>query len=331
MTSSPVCRTAWAEEENRRASPRNAQITAAMSGPTPNSCCCRVLQPIWRRENAAIWRAPASSSASRPPCAAARPRRPAPRPATGPPPGTGGRGPDLRWTAARPGRGRPGGTAWHGCAETSGVLLAQVAVYSCSSARSSQHLLRRDPRHRAPSRRRPGARRCRESVLSVLACCFGPRRCAVSAGSASSAVIPARCSSCTTNSHPVQPSTAKGHIVAAGEPVLQPPAAELPAAGSIPAPPHLPGHGVQIVEGDLLPMNVKPSYDAHYRDLLTLLKLGQGPCSLSPYVVDTATTDAGEVPPHMASLGRSGTRSVVVAVMRPSQWWSIRRPGCQGA
>jgi hypothetical protein len=33
------------------------------------------------------------------------------------------------------------------------------------------------------------------------------------------------------------------------------------------------------------------------RDLLELLpKLGQGPCSLSPHVVDTATTDAGEVP-----------------------------------
>ena len=46
------------------------------------------------------------------------------------------------------------------------------------------------------------------------------------------------------------------------------------------------------------------------RDLLELLpKLGHGTCSLSPHVVDTATTDAGEVPPHMASLGPSPPRA----------------------
>ena len=37
VTSSPACRTAWAEEENRRASPRNAHTIAATSGPTPYS------------------------------------------------------------------------------------------------------------------------------------------------------------------------------------------------------------------------------------------------------------------------------------------------------
>ena len=63
------------------------------------------------------------------------------------------------------------------------------------------------------------------------------------------------------------------HILTAGEPLLQPPAQRRPAGRLDPAPPHVSGHGVQIVEGDLLPVNVKPSYDGHYRDLLTLLKL----------------------------------------------------------
>ena len=31
----------------------------------------------------------------------------------------------------------------------------------------------------------------------------------------------------------------------------------------------LPGHGVEIVESDLLPVNIQPAYDRH-RDLLTL-------------------------------------------------------------
>ena len=63
------------------------------------------------------------------------------------------------------------------------------------------------------------------------------------------------------------------HIIAAREPLLQPAAQRHPARRLDPAPPHLPGHGVQIVEGDLSTVDVKPSYDGHYRDLLTLLKL----------------------------------------------------------
>jgi 3-oxoacyl-[acyl-carrier protein] reductase len=46
------------------------------------------------------------------------------------------------------------------------------------------------------------------SVAAYVGGFFGPRWCAVSAGSASSAVIPARASSSITNRHPVQPSTA---------------------------------------------------------------------------------------------------------------------------
>jgi len=66
------------------------------------------------------------------------------------------------------------------------------------------------------------------------------------------------------------------HILKAVEP-LQPGPQHGPAGRIDPAPPHLPGHGVQIVEGDLLPVNVKPSYDGHYRDLLTLLKIADAP------------------------------------------------------
>ena len=32
---------------------------------------------------------------------------------------------------------------------------------------------------------------------------------------------------------------------------------------------HLPGDGVQVVEGDLLPVDIQPAYDGH-RDLLKL-------------------------------------------------------------
>jgi hypothetical protein len=47
------------------------------------------------------------------------------------------------------------------------------------------------------------------SLRSILARRFGPRRAAVSAGSARCASIPARCNSSTTYRHPVQPSNAE--------------------------------------------------------------------------------------------------------------------------
>ena len=57
--------------------------------------------------------------------------------------------------------------------------------------------------------------------------------------------------------------------VLAGEPARQPRCQMLPVRrGDLPAP-HLPRRGVEIVEGDLLPVNVQPAYDGH-RDLLTL-------------------------------------------------------------
>ena len=59
------------------------------------------------------------------------------------------------------------------------------------------------------------------------------------------------------------------HIITASEPP-QPRPKLRPARRIDPAPPHLPGHGVQVVKGDLSTMDVKSSYDGHYRDLLTL-------------------------------------------------------------
>ena len=38
----------------------------------------------------------------------------------------------------------------------------------------------------------------------------------------------------------------------------------------------LPGHGVQVVEGDLLPVDIQPAYDGH-RDLLTLPRAPKRP------------------------------------------------------
>ena len=46
------------------------------------------------------------------------------------------------------------------------------------------------------------------------------------------------------------------------------------SAGADLAPPHLPGHGVEIVERGLLPVDIQPAYAAD-RDLLTLTRVPQ--------------------------------------------------------
>src|SRR5215471_12806029 len=64
-------------------------------------------------------------------------------------------------------------------------------------------------------------------------------------------------------------------ILAAGEPG-QPDPHVLPVSrGDLPAL-DLPRHRVQVVEGDLLPVNIQPAYDRH-RDLLTLPRALQTP------------------------------------------------------
>jgi hypothetical protein len=64
-------------------------------------------------------------------------------------------------------------------------------------------------------------------------------------------------------------------IVAPGEPG-QPAAQVQPVSRADLTAPHLPGHGVQVVECDLLPVDIQPACDGH-RDLLTLRRGAHAP------------------------------------------------------
>ena len=106
---------------------------------------------------------------------------------------------------------------------------------------------------------RPSAsssRRCRESVLSVLACRLRPRANAVSAGSATCAATPAR-----PAPRDVPPAGAplqrERHVIPAGEPRQPGPQVRPVSRGDL-APLHLPGRGVQVVERELLPVDIHP-------------------------------------------------------------------------
>jgi hypothetical protein len=74
---------------------------------------------------------------------------------------------------------------------------------------------------------------------------------------------------------PGAPLDRERDIIAAGEPG-QPAAQVLPAGRADLAAAHLPGAGIEIVEGDLFPVNVQPAYDGH-RDLLKLRKGAHAP------------------------------------------------------
>jgi hypothetical protein len=74
---------------------------------------------------------------------------------------------------------------------------------------------------------------------------------------------------------PGAPFHSERDVVAAGEP-RQPGPQVCPAGRGDLAAPHLPCHGVEIVEGQLLPVNIQPAYDGH-RDLLTLPGAPQAP------------------------------------------------------
>jgi hypothetical protein len=64
-------------------------------------------------------------------------------------------------------------------------------------------------------------------------------------------------------------------IPAAGEP-RQPAAQVLPISRGDLAAPHLPGLGIEVVEGYLLPVDIQPAYDGH-RDLLMLRRGARAP------------------------------------------------------
>ena len=67
---------------------------------------------------------------------------------------------------------------------------------------------------------------------------------------------------------PGTPLDRERDILTASEP-RQPGPHVLPVGRGDLAAAHLPGHGVEIVEGDLLPVDIQPAYDGH-RDLLKL-------------------------------------------------------------
>ena len=83
------------------------------------------------------------------------------------------------------------------------------------------------------------------------------------------------------------------------------------------AAPHLPGHGVQVVEGDLFPVDIQPAYDGH-RDLLKLRR-GAHPSMRIAYAVHR---DASE-------LGRSHSTGRNLSSVRPDAChliWTARDP-----
>ena len=68
-------------------------------------------------------------------------------------------------------------------------------------------------------------------------------------------------------------------VIAASEP-RQPGAQVLPVGRADLAAPHLPGAGVEVVEGDLLPVDIQPAYDGH-RDLLKLPRGARAPMRIA--------------------------------------------------
>src|SRR6266849_5471006 len=140
------------------------------------------------------------------------------------------------------------------------------------------------------------ALRCRQSVLSVLACRLRPRAKAVSAGSARCAATPAAASSSATYRHPVHPSTAN----ATSSRPLNRASQARPVGRADLAAPHLPGAGVEVVEGDLLPVDIQPAYDGH-RDLLKLRRGTHAPPMRTAYTVNRDASEPGRSPGHPAA------------------------------
>ena len=71
------------------------------------------------------------------------------------------------------------------------------------------------------------------------------------------------------------------HLLRAAEPAGQPDPQVLPVRRDDRPRGNLPGHGVKVVEGDLLPVDIRSAYDRWHRDLLTL----RGQCPNTPIVV----------------------------------------------
>jgi hypothetical protein len=100
---------------------------------------------------------------------------------------------------------------------------------------------------------------------------------------------------------PGAPLQGERDVVTAGEPCQPGPQVRAVSRGDLAAP-DLPGHGVEIVERQLLPVDIQPAYDRH-RDLL---KLPRAPESARTRICLRSNRDASELgrSPH-----RRGTRS----------------------
>ena len=154
MTSSPANRTALRAEENRPAPPSQQVSASAVTGPTPYSRCRqdlragqvpgRVQQPCRtasRRASSAASMSRAVATCSCPAgdsCAAASARS---------------SGHALARCAARPrpAAARPGGTAPRGCAATQAVCSRRRSWYSLQQRPALQDVRRRDPALRQPA------------------------------------------------------------------------------------------------------------------------------------------------------------------------------------
>jgi hypothetical protein len=83
-------------------------------------------------------------------------------------------------------------------------------------------------------------------------------------------------------------------VIAAVE-TRQPGPQVLPVGGADLAAARLPGHGVEVVEGDLLPMDIQPAYDGH-RDLLKLRSAHARPLCELPTRSILAASELGRSP-----------------------------------
>jgi hypothetical protein len=99
---------------------------------------------------------------------------------------------------------------------------------------------------------------------------------------------------------PGAPLQRERDVPAAGEPRQPSPQVQAVSRRDLAAP-DLPGHGVEIVEGQLLPVNIQPAYDGH-RDLLKLPRAPQAPaCELPMQLIVTRLSWGG--PPDVSDRG----------------------------
>src|SRR5216683_5194662 len=267
VMSSPVNRTALREEENRPSPASQQVIASAVTGPTPYSRAASTFAPVRCRAASSSWCRTACSRVSRAPVtsrAVATCSCPA----------------GDRWAAAAarsaarpcPVRSAPspraGAPWWNKTAQLrlGGVLGPQVVI-GLQQRPAFQDLAGRDPALRQPalSQQLPQVPAVGLIGLGVpLAAAgeggvrrLGQMRRDAGGGQLLGDIPP-----------PGTPLDRERDVIGVAEP-RQPGAQVLPVGRADLAAPHLPGHGVQVVEGDLLPVDIQPAYDRH-RDLLKL-------------------------------------------------------------